>query len=294
MTSAQPELFDAHAHFFSSDCARYPIDVTGAREGEEAIRKRIAADPLDEETLLALWRECGVSGGAAVQYNSVYKTDNRYAIEVGDRNRDMTGTVVMLPAADPGTPDHIARLGRAHNVTGLRLFGQPDADGTYPWLDSGPALETWRAVANAGMAMVVMYVPGTVTARAIASIVTLAKTFPEVPIAIDHCGWAGSGTAQEDRPLEAIVALENISLKFTQININRWRANGYDPSEYLTRLTDLVGPDRVMWGSDVGNTQMLFPALVAEAVAATSRLSERDRHKVLSTNGRAMFLREEA
>ncbi len=46
-------LFDTHAHFFTDDTKRFPIDVTGAREGEAEVRARIARDPATAERLLA-------------------------------------------------------------------------------------------------------------------------------------------------------------------------------------------------------------------------------------------------
>lgn len=283
-------LFDAHAHCFTADTARYPVDVTGAREGEAAILRRIATDPLDEARLLALWRDSGVGGGAVVQYHSIYKTDNRYALDVGDRHCDTTGTVVMLRADDPKTPAALTAMCTAYNVTGLRLFGFPDEAGNYPWLDSDDALATWQAAEAARLAMVVMVAPGVVCAAALDRIAALARALPATPIAIDHCGWAGSADDDEG-PLTAIASLPNVALKFTQINIDRWRARGVNPAAQVARLVGMVGAGRLLWGSDAGNTQVPYAELVQEARAATALLSPEDADRVLGANGRAMFLK---
>lgn len=291
MTDAPPRLFDSHAHFFTADTARYPIDVGGAREGEEKIRARIAAEAMDAERLIALWDRHGVTGGAAVQYNTVYKTDNRYAVDVGDAWPARTATVLILNAADPGAPAALRELALAHNVVGLRLFGYPDAGGEYPWLDSPGALRTWDAAAELGLSMVVMYAPGEPSAAALQRIAALARRYHPMPIAIDHCGWAGSDGAQPFVGAEhrALAGMDTVSLKFTQINLNRLAARGADASRFIAEIVDVFGPDRLMWGSDVGNTTVPYGEMVAQAVAATSGLDEAARRKVLHDNGRRLF-----
>ena len=154
-----PRLFDTHAHFFTDDTERFPIDVTGAREGEAEVRARIARDPATAERLLALWDQCGVTGGAAVQYNTIYKTDNSYTLWVADVNHHRVSAVLILRADLPETPEQLRALATRHNVCGLRLFGYPDADGSYPWLDSPAALETWDVAASLGLTMVIMGFP---------------------------------------------------------------------------------------------------------------------------------------
>lgn len=291
MTDARHRLFDTHAHFFTSDTARYPIDVNGAREGDAEIGARIAEDAMDAERLVALWDECGVTGGAAVQYNTVYKTDNRYALDVADALPGRAAAVLILNAADTSTPDLLRRLATTHNVAGLRLFGYPDADGSYPWLDSPAALRTWDAAAELGLSMVVMYAPGVPSAAALQRIAALARRYDPMPIAIDHCGWAGAGEADcfigpEHR---ALADSTTIAFKFTQINLNRLAARGADSGRFVADMVHTFGPDRVMWGSDVGNTLVPYPEMVAQAVAATSRLDPGVRRKVLHDNGRALF-----
>lgn len=291
MTDAPPRLFDSHAHFFTADTARYPINVSGAREGEETIRARIAAEAMDDERLIALWDRHGVTGGAAVQYNTIYKTDNRYALDVADAWPERAAAVLILNAADPDTPALLRGLALAHNVVGLRLFGYPDAQGEYPWLDSPAALRTWDVAAELGLAMVVMYAPGEPSAAALQRIAALAERYHPMPIAVDHCGWAGSDGARPFvGPAHRVLArIETVSLKFTQINLNRLAARGADASAFVAEIVEMFGPERLMWGSDVGNTTVPYGDMVAQAVAATARLDEAARRKVLHDNGRRLF-----
>jgi len=285
-------LFDTHAHFFTDDTKRFPIDVTGAREGEAEVRARIARDPATAERLLALWDQCGVTGGAAVQYNTIYKTDNSYTLSVADVNHHRVSAVLILRADFPETPEHLRALATRHNVCGLRLFGYPDADGSYPWLDSPAALKTWDVAASLGLTMVIMYAPGKPTRAALHRIIALAKRFPRTVIALDHCGWPGveNGVAGTIGPehLE-LVDVPNIVFKFTQINLNRFRETGIDAARFVRLIVDTYGAGRVMWGSDYGNTKDAYPDMVAQAIAATSLLSPAERTQVLHDNGAKLF-----
>lgn len=287
-----PRLFDTHAHFFTNDTERFPVDVTGAREGEAEVRARIARDPATAERLLALWDQCGVTGGAAVQYNTIYKTDNSYTLWVADVNHHRVSAVLILRADFPGTPKQLRALATRHNVCGLRLFGYPDADGSYPWLDSPAALETWEVAASLGLTMVIMYAPGKPTRAALHRIIALARRFPKTVIALDHCGWPGveNGVAGTIGPehLE-LVDVPNIVFKFTQINLNRFRETGIDAAQFVRLIVDTYGASRVMWGSDYGNTKDAYPDMVAQAIAATSLLSAAERAQVLHDNGAKLF-----
>ena len=285
-------LFDTHAHFFTDDTKRCPIDVTGAREGEAEVRARIARDPATAERLLALWDQCGVTGGAAVQYNTIYKTDNSYTLSVADVNHHRVSAVLILRADFPETPEQLRALATRHNVCGLRLFGYPDADGNYPWLDSPAALKTWDVAASLGLTMVIMYAPGKPSRAALHRIIALAKRFPKTVIALDHCGWPGvengvGGTIGPEH-LE-LVDVPNIVFKFTQINLNRFRETEIDAARFVRLIVDTYGAGRVMWGSDYGNTKDAYPDMVAQAIAATSLLSAAERAQVLHDNGAKLF-----
>ncbi|ODP36303.1 hypothetical protein BFL28_06300 [Sphingomonas turrisvirgatae] len=292
MPPSSIQLFDAHAHFFTNDIERYPVDVTGARETPEALMERLNRDPSTAARVLSLWDECGVTGGAAVQYNTVYKTDNSYTLDVADAHPDRVAAVLILRANEAGAPALLDTLAGSRNVSGLRLFGYPDADGNYPWLDSPAALATWDVAAAHGLAMVVMYAPGKPSHAALRRIIALARRYPQTVIALDHCGWPGveqgdAGTIGAEH-LE-LVDVPNIHFKFTQINFNRFAETGIDAAAFVKRLVDTYGAARVMWGSDYGNTQNSYAEMVEQAIAATALLDDADRAAVLHDNGARLF-----
>lgn len=292
MPNPRVKLFDTHAHFFTNDTKRYPVDLTGARETPEELAARLERDPSTAARVLELWDECGVTGGAAVQYNTVYKTDNSYAIDVADAHHDRVSAVLILRAQEPETPAKLRAIAGAHNVSGLRLFGYPDTQGNYPWLDSPAALETWDVAAALGLSMVIMYAPGKPSHAALRRIIALARRYPQTVIALDHCGWPGveGGVAGTIGPehLE-LTDIPNIHFKFTQINFNRFAETGIDPAAFVRLLADTYGADRIMWGSDYGNTQNSYAEMVDQAIAATAQLSDTERTQILHANGARLF-----
>lgn len=294
MSSQPPALFDSHAHVYTSDTARYPIDVTNAKESEEALRRRVAENPIEAESLLAYWDAAGVSAGTAVQYNSVYKSDNSYMLDVVDAHPGRMSAVLILDARLDDTPARFAHLASAHDVAGLRLFGFPGPDADYPWFDSPAAHRTWEAVAKAGLAMDMMYVPAPPTRNVLGRIMTLARRFPDMPVVLDHCGWPHTDRGDQGAIGEELLELAevpNIHFKFTQINWNRFADAGHlvDPARFVRHLVDTYGAGRVMWGSDVGNTKDSYATMAAMALSSTALLSEAERTAVLHDTGKRVF-----
>lgn len=288
-------VYDSHAHVFTNDDARYPMDTRNAREGEENLRRRIAEAPVTAERLLGWWADSGVTGGAAVQYNTIYKKDNRYLLDMSDACPGRLPAVVMLDAQDPETPGVLESMVLRHGIVGLRLFGYPDASGAYPWLDSTAALRTWQVADRHGLTMVVMYAPGVAAPAPLCRIAGLARRFPRLRIALDHFGWPGGGDDRTQLGLvPALVAMReyrNVFYKLTTINFRMFDREGIDHATFVRRAVDLMGADHVMWGSDVGNTLETYADMVAQARAAAALLNPEERRLFLHDTACGLFQR---
>lgn len=298
MTRADPvehsaALYDTHAHFFTNDLQRYPVKTTNAREGEENLRQRITTQPWTPERMLSLWDDCGVTGGVGVQYNTVYKTDNRYVLDVSDRHADRISSVVMLDATTPDTPATLDSYIKERGVVGLRLYGQAQADGSYPWLDSPAALRTWEVADRHALTMVLMYSPARAAPSALQAIGSLAERFPATTIALDHFGWAGAELSQLwlAEPLVRMREHRNVFLKLTTINFHMLERAGIDIAQFVRRAADVFGADHMMWGSDVGNTLESFPSMANRARAAATLLTPAERKLFLCDTGTKLFAR---
>ena len=295
MSDDQDPLYDTHAHFFTNDIARYPVDTTGAREGEENLRKRIDSDPATPEAILPVWEKSGVIGGAGVQYNTVYKTDNSYIMDMSDQYPDKISSVVILHADAPDTPAKLEKMIVERGVVGLRLYGRQAEDGTTPWLDSAEAHKTWKIADRYGLNMVLMYSPQTSFATALPRIAFLAHTYPDTKISLDHFGWPVSGAPNLGLTVHhvSLTAFKNIYFKLSTINFNIFSEAGVDCAEFLRNAVDIIGADHIMWGSDQGNTLEDYGHMVQRARQAASLLSKEERQQVLCETGKSLFTRKQ-
>jgi predicted TIM-barrel fold metal-dependent hydrolase len=286
-------LFDTHAHFYTNDLQRYPVHTANAREGEEKLKQRIQADAFPSERVLALWDDNRVAGGAGVQYNTVYKTDNRYLLDVSAQHPKRIAPVVMLDATAAETPETLGKYITDRGVVGLRLYGRAEPDGSYPWLDSPAALRTWEVANRHALAMVLMCAPARVAPSALRAIAALARRFPATTIALDHFGWAGFAPAQFGLPEPLVHMREhrNVYYKLTTINFHMLERAGLDSAQFVRRAVDVFGADRMMWGSDMGNTRESYRFMAHRARASAVLLTPSERKQVLCDTGTKLFAR---
>jgi L-fuconolactonase len=293
--SGQParlHLFDTHSHFFSADFVRYPIDTSASPEGDAKLRARIQATPSTPENILRLWDEQSVQGGVGVQYNSAYRTDNRYLLDVADAHPERIAAVVILDPQGADTPARLRQLAAEHHISGVRFTGFKAADGSYPWLDGPKTVPTWAEAERLHVAVELMYLlPGAQT-EALERIGRLAGRFPRINIVLDHFGWPVEANAPDFGLTPAHAALarhKNIYYKFTSINLDRLQAANVSTSSFLRHAVDVYGADHIMWGSDYGNTQETFPAMVARAMTAATELAPVERRQVFNETGRRIL-----
>jgi L-fuconolactonase len=287
---APDALFDAHIHFFTSDITRYPVDPRFAREPEEVLRARIAHAPATPETVFRLWRESGVAGGVGVQYSSVYKTDNSYVLDVADRHP--IATEIIVDALDPASPARIERLVPTRRVDALRLTGRTEEDGRLAWLDGPRTHGIWALAERLRLPVGITYLPPRPTEAAFAAVAGLADRFPGATLILEHLGWTGGANSPGLLPMHATLApRRNVRFKWTTLDIDALGAAGLDPARILRDAVRLYGAERIMWGSDYGNTTRPYGGTARDARDSCALLSPRERRAVLHDSGRALFRR---
>jgi predicted TIM-barrel fold metal-dependent hydrolase len=241
--------------------------------------------------------EQGVGALAAVQRRGTYGYDNRYILDSCDAHPGRFHPVVVLDAEDPAVPAQLLELVRDHRLSGLRLTGMKADQGGYPWLESESALHTWAAAARTGVVIDLMYVPPGYSADALQAILRLAQRFPSVKIVLDHVGWP----RQEGAPGYGLTDIHprlarqpNIHYKFTTINLDLLQEAKIPSQDFVRKAVDVLGAQRILWGSDMGNSPGTYEEMVGRARAATNRLTDRERRQILRDTGRAVFARTAA
>lgn len=289
--TARAPLIDAHIHFFTNDFSHYPVDMRNAREPEDVMRARVLNAPVTPARMLPLWQEMGITGGIGVQYSGAYKTDNSYVLDTADAHPRQIHTEIILSSARPESVALLATLARTRHVSAIRLTGFVDADGDVPWLKSPTALELWSMAQDLGLPVGITYLVMTPRTAALETIRGLAERFPRCTVLLEHLGWTG-GAGSADGLLPEHLALRdhpNIRFKWTTLNVDGLSGAGIDPAAFLRAAVDTFGADRLMWGSDYGNTTRPYAGIVADAHDATRLLTEAEAAAVLGGTARGLF-----
>lgn len=285
-----PEIYDSHLHFFTNDIGHYPIDPRNSREGEAVMRARIMNDPGTPEKIFAWWAKAGVTAGTGVQYSGAYKTDNSYILDLADRYPDKIRAEIIVDGRDPKSPERLHQLATTRRVAAMRLTGFVDGTEVIPWLNSAPVLDIWAVADPLRLPVGITFLPPKGTEGALAAVRALAERYPHSPILLEHFGRLVNGDLSPAHL--ALRDLPNIHFKWTTNVIDELKAQGRSTAAFLRRAADLFGIDRLMWGSDSGNTLRPYADMAADAAASTATLTAPERRRVLHDNGFAMFARQ--
>lgn len=296
-------IFDTHAHVLSAEPERYPHSTLRGGATPPVPKVVFPVEALD-----AAMDEAGVDRACLVQRATLYGYDNRYMLDAAATRADRFRSVAVLDAQDPAAPAELARLVRERGLGGLRIVAPELSQHDTAWLDSAQARELWHAAADHALPVaVILYRLNNEAGRA--AMLRVAREFTGLPIILDHCGvphastpetkWAetqGIVYAVEPPPgfgiveaLGAFADLPHVHFKVTDINFDRLEDAGHDPAAFVRRLADLVGAERLLWGSDVGQSPAPYAEKVARAKAAAAALSAAERAALLGGNAGRIY-----
>lgn len=274
-------MFDTHAHVLSDDLARYPYGTL--RGGAEP---PVSPMVFKVEDLVRVMDEGRVAHACIVQRATLYGYDNSYALDAAAQYPSRFVPIVVLDAQDPAAPAQLRDIAAKHRLGGLRIVAPALSEHDTAWLDSDEALGLWHAAADLELPVtVIIYRRNNTAGRA--ALLGVAQRFTSLPILIDHvgvphastpeCKWAASqgweyriapppdfGIAES---LAAFDNLANVRFKITDINFDRLEDSHYDAARFVRALADRFGTDRLLWGSDVGQS----PAPYSEKVERLRR-----------------------
>lgn len=284
-------IFDSHPHLHSGDLARYPyrIDIEPDR------RERAMARPVTPDVLLAGWDAANVEMGCGVQFNALYSTDNRYLLDMSEAHPRILPVVILWPT-DPATPAALQSMSRAYRIRGVRFSGLPDADGNFSFLGDD-ALRSWAMAEELGLVVVLMPMmsdnPRALPA-AMRRIGELAVRFPRLSIVLDHFGFPvaeRTATFGFSPDHLALADHRNVHHKYSTFLLEVLRRGGVPDKDFLNFAVATYGADRVVWGSDFGNTPGDFGAFVQRALDSAEDLSQAQKQAIFYENGMNLFAR---
>jgi predicted TIM-barrel fold metal-dependent hydrolase len=224
-------IIDPHVHVWKHD-PQYPF-AEGAHVPDRD------ATP---EMLLDLMKANGVSKTVIIQVIH-YKYDNRFLADVLKRYPGTFQGVCRVDPLNPAAPDHLSQL-VSQAFRGVRLSPSGDASGD--WF-RGPLMPPlWKRCSD-------LKVPMTVLApiTRMPDVAALIEKLPDLTVVIDHMA-----DCPIDRPaeLEKLIALRRYPKVFVKIShtwsISKQAYPWLDAQEYVKRLHQAFGPQRLMWATD--------------------------------------------
>ncbi len=265
-------LFDTHAHLISDDWDTYR--PTPLRADLPVPRKPDYTVTVDD--LIAMMDAQGVSNACLVQRGHLYGYDNSYILDSARRHPDRLHPVVILDPQDPQTPDRYRDMVRNDHVRGFRMAHLRPWILDTAWVSSPQAMEVWKTCAELGTPMTLILFRNQL-AYLLPLIRIIAQQFPDLPILLDHGGMPygmsqyevglarDAGEAVElpgpphfgiDTTISVLRDAPNVHFKITEINMERFEAEKVRAAHVVRRMVDEFGPDRLVWGSDVGQSML--------------------------------------
>jgi L-fuconolactonase len=265
-------LFDTHAHLVSDDWDTYP--PRPLRPGLPTPARTPYTVTVD--SLIAMMDEHGVTEACLVQRGHLYGYDNSYIVESAREHPGRLHPVVMLDAQDPATPDRYRDMVRDDHVRGFRLAHTRPWILDTAWMSSPQAMEVWKTCAELGTPMTLILFTKQLP-YLLPLVEIIARRFPDLPILLDHGAMPYGMTQYEvklaaeageevvlpgppdfgiDRTIAIFEDVPNVHFKITEITMERLVAAGVRPAHLVRRLVDGFGADRVVWGSDVGQSTL--------------------------------------
>jgi predicted TIM-barrel fold metal-dependent hydrolase len=278
----QPEIIDIHPHIISSDTARYPIAPQhGHRSNWSTTR------PIDFEQLVAEMDAAGVAKAAIVHSSTTYGHNNAYVADsVAQQPKRFTGVYSF----DLLAPDALATFDYwlAHGMGGIRLFtggATHQTDGN--WLVDPATFPIWERCAEIGMTIVVQTTPA-----GLGMVAQLAERFPDVRIALDHCGRPvldGGPPYAACADLFALAKYDNIYLKITPKTFELAQAASRGADAFFPHLVKVFGADHLAFGSNLPASAGPLKKLVEQGQACFAALSDEDRAWIWGRTAKVLY-----
>ena len=251
------KIFDCHGHFYTDDWHTYPFDAHTARYGPERMVAKAMDNPMTPEAVFAFWDAAGIERGLGVQYSSTYFTDNSYLLHIAAEHPDRITPIVILDALDPETPATLERMARENGAAGNRFIGAQQ-NGEFPYL-SDAALPVWEKANEMGLTVTLLPLGGD-PAATMQRVAELADRYPNLSVVLDHIGlpvYARSpSTFGYTEAHLRLAEHPNIYYKHSTFLMEMLVAAEAPLDEFMEYSVETFGADHMVWGSDIGNSEV--------------------------------------
>jgi len=285
-------LFDCHAHFYTNDADTYPFDARSARYGPERMIAKAMANPMTPEAVFSFWDQAGIERGLGVQYSSTYYTNNSYLLDIAAAHPDRIIPIVILDATASETPATLERMARENRIAGVRFMGGADSSGNFPYLTDA-ALGAWEMCDDLGLSITLMPLGGAPGA-ALPRVGQLAARFSNVAVVLDHIGFPTYSRSPETFGFTpdhlALAEFDNINYKYTTFLIEMLLSDDTPLREFCEYCVATFRADHMIWGSDIGNSEVDDLEFVQHALDSAAGLPMDDQKALFYDTATELFV----
>jgi L-fuconolactonase len=300
-------LFDTHAHLISDDWDTYrPKPLRPDLPVPKRTDYTVTA-----EALIGMMDEHDVPVACVVQRGHLYGYDNSYIIDSAKKYPGRLLPVVILDTQDPETPARFTEMVKSQGVRGFRMANTRPSHLDTAWMSSPAAMQVWKTCADLNVPMTLIFFYHQLP-YVLPLLHIIAKMYPTLPILIDHLGTAYGVTHVEmawakeagfgdvgmpppphfgiDETIHIFEDTPNVYFKMTEVNMDRLHTAGIAPSRIVRRMADSFGAERLVWGSDVGQSlRWPYADKASMGRAAAGFLSDSERALFLYGNAARIY-----
>jgi L-fuconolactonase len=277
-------LVDTHAHVISGNTQAYPV-LESAKS--QLTAERAAAGSV--ETLLSAFDGLRVSAALLVQRTQFYGHDNSYVCDAAAIQRNRLRPICALDASRPECLNE-ARAWLRRGAAGFRLMqSKPSAD--LAWLGSADDAPVWKLSCELGLPLNIHFWPAN-RAGGLAHLLQTLRRFPEATVVVDHlsnCPFDETGRLEVDDVLQAVADERNVIMKITTIPLGRMATEGIPTGAMMDTARSLFGSDRLIWGSDIGQSAGTYEQMTLWAREAVAGWTEADQAAFLSRTASRIY-----
>jgi predicted TIM-barrel fold metal-dependent hydrolase len=302
-------IIDAHAHIFSAINGqnRYGATASGSRGMvstglglKQMLPPYLKDSSFPVETLIGLMDKNGVDRAILLQ-NPTFGIINDEIMEaIGKYPDRFIGTVQIDPMNSSGAMELMGRYSNVNQkILKLEMSDTWGWTGIYPGLqfDSPPVIKIIESAYVKGFNVIVDPGPVGNEGYQVEVIEKFANRFPQMIFLIEHLGYLCKedlgNQALLERRLQCIklAHLENVFLGFSATGI--LLDDEYPCPRSLSLLKEavnLVGSDKILWGSDIPTTLKMYTyRQMIDVIKKASFLSEDDKKLILGGNALRIF-----
>ncbi len=266
------QLLDTHAHLVSDDWDHYrPMPFAPGMPIPERTEYTVTA-----EQLVAMMDANGVTVSCVVQRGHIYGYDNSYILDSAEKFPDRLHPVVILDPQDPETPGAYREMVQSGRACGFRMAQTRPWILDTAWMSSPSAMKVWEVCAEFRTPMDADRVQQPAFLRQSAdqgdraALSRAADHSRPRRDRLRHVAIRGRAEGRSRRDgghapppdfgitgtVDLFEDVPNVNFKITEINMERLIKAEVRPADFIRRMADSFGADRLIWGSDVGQSML--------------------------------------